>query len=230
MKSVRLYPGRIFAGLMIILIGVLFLLANIGKLDIGDLFATYWPLILVFFGLWHLISDGFRQGFGLLLLLIGLFFLLLNLDVISGRIWVYFWPLLIIAAGLWLIFKPRIKGFRGKAPKIKDDDLSAFVMFSGAKRLFESQEFRGGKATAIFGGIELDFTRAKLAGNEATVELTALFGGIDLRIPREWKVIIDSSALLGGVGDKHRPVPSEEIKGTLFIKATTIFGGIDIKS
>ena len=132
MNRIRDYQGRIFSGLLIILIGVLFLLGNLGKLDIGEVFSTYWPLILVFIGLWHLIAHEFRRtGFAVILILIGAFFMLVNLDVIRGRVWIYFWPLLIIAVGLWLIFKPRFKLFREKAPEIKEKDLDAFIIFSG---------------------------------------------------------------------------------------------------
>ncbi|NQT79842.1 MAG: hypothetical protein HQ555_05570 [Candidatus Aminicenantes bacterium] len=230
MSSIRDYQGRIFAGSLIVLIGVLFLFGNLGKLDIGDVFSTYWPLILIFIGIWHLIAHGLRNvGFGIFLIIIGGFFMLVNWDILTGRIWIYFWPLLVIAAGLWLIFKPRLRPFPEKAPDIKEKDVDVFTIFSGVKRRFESQEFRGGKATVIFGGVDLDFTQAKLADNKATVELTAIFGGIELWVPGEWEVIVDSSSIFGGVEDKRKPVPSTETKSTLFIRATAIFGGIDIK-
>ncbi len=230
MNRIRDYQGRIFSGLLIILIGVLFLLGNLGRLDIGEVFSTYWPLILVFIGLWHLIAHEFRSaGFGVILLLIGGFFMLVNLDIIRGRIWLYFWPLLIIAAGLWIIFKPRFKLFKERAPEIKEKDLDVFIIFSGIKRRFNTPEFRGGKATALFGGIDLDFTQAGLADNKASIELTAIFGGIEVLVPSDWEVVVDSSSIFGGVEDKHKAVPTAETKATLFIRATAMFGGIEIK-
>ena len=75
----------------------------------------------------------------------------------------------------------------------------------------------------------MDFTQAKLAEDKATLELTAVFGGIDIWVPNDWKVVVDSSSLFGGVEDKHRTVPSSETKATLFIRATALFGGIEIK-
>jgi predicted membrane protein len=231
MSPVRNYQGRIFSGLLIIAIGVIFLLANTGRLDFGDFISSYWPMILIFIGLWHLFSSGFRNaGFALILIAVGISFQLQIWDVIGGRVWTYFWPLLIIAAGLWIIFKPRHQIFSDKAPEIKEDDLGAFMIFSGLKRRFESDRFRGGKATCILGGMDLDLTQTKLADNQATVELTAILGGINLFIPREWKVIVDSSSILGGVDDKHSPVPATEVQATLYVKATAILGGIDIKN
>jgi predicted membrane protein len=227
----RDYQGRIFAGLLIIVIGALFLLGNLGRVDVGDLIADYWPLILIAIGLWHLMAHNFRQlGTGLILIVIGCIFLLIKWDILGVSFWKVFWPALIIAVGLWILLKPRFRGFEGKVPEIKEDDLDAFVIFAGINRRLESKEFRGGKATALFGGIELDFTSPKLAGNQATVDLTAMFGGIDIRVPRNWKVVVDSHAILGGVDDKHRTESEEQIEATLFIKATAIFGGIDIKN
>jgi predicted membrane protein len=201
------------------------------KLDFGDFISTYWPMILILIGISHLLTSGFRNaGFALFMIAIGAFFQLNNWGVIGGRVWTYFWPLLIIAAGLWIIFKPKPKGFGENAPAIKKDDMGAFVIFSGLKRRFESDKFRGGKATAMFGGLELDLTQAKLQENQATVELTAILGGIDLFVPREWKVVVDSSAILGAVDDKHSPTPAATIQPTLYVKATAILGGIDIKN
>jgi predicted membrane protein len=78
-------------------------------------------------------------------------------------------------------------------------------------------------------GVELDFTEAGLAGNQGAFEVTAILGVIDIRVPNDWEVVVDSSAFLGGVEDKHRPTPAADKKPTLFIKATAILGGIDIK-
>jgi predicted membrane protein len=231
MAEIKDVQSRMFFGLIIIVIGLVFLLGSMDKLDVGHVFSTYWPLILVIIGLWHLISSGFQNAFiGILFIAVGGFFQLVELGILGGNVWNIIWPLLIIVVGLWIIFKPSFSSFQGKVPQVKDDDLGAFVLFSGIKRRLESKNFRGGKATALFGGMELDLTRAELEGGQATIELTALFGGIDVWVPREWKVVVDSTAVLGGVDDKHSPVESDKAKNTLFIKATAMFGGIDIKN
>jgi predicted membrane protein len=227
----RDYQGRIFAGLLIIVIGALFLLGNLGKVDVGDLITQYWPLILVFMGVWHILTHNFRQvSAGILLIIVGSAFMLIKWGILGVDFWKFFWPSLIIAVGLWILLKPRFKSYEGKIPEIKEDDLDAFVLFSGINRRLESKEFRGGKATAMFGGIDLDFYDAKLSGNQATIDLTAMFGGINVRVPRNWKIVVDSHAILGGVDDKHRTESADRIEATLFIKATAIFGGIEIKN
>jgi predicted membrane protein len=69
-----------------------------------------------------------------------------------------------------------------------------------------------------------------LKDNQATIELTAILGGIDLFVPSDWRVIVDSSAVLGGVDDKHKNAPPTTVQMTLYVKATAILGGIDIKN
>ena len=134
MASIKIDQSRFFSGLLIILIGLLFLLGALGKVDVGYVFSTYWPLILVFIGLWHLIAHSFRDtGFGVILIVIGGFFMLVNWDIIGGSVWHYFWPLLIIAAGLWIIFKPGFRRYKGEIPPVTEKDLDVFSMFSGFK-------------------------------------------------------------------------------------------------
>jgi predicted membrane protein len=229
MSTIRIDKGGLFSGLLIILVGLLFLIGVLGEDGLGDVFSTYWPLFLILIGLWILITHNFRSFFGLLLAAIGCLFLLINLEVLGHKIWYYLWPVLIILFGLWVIFRPRI-GSREKIPEIKGHDLDVSGVFSGLKRVIDSKEFRGGKASAIFGGLELDFTESGLAENEATVEVTAAFGGIEIRVPTEWKVIIDSNPIFGAIEDKRKTIPPVEDAPKLYIRGTVIFGGIEIKS
>lgn len=64
--------GRGLFGLTLMLFGVLLLLENVDIIDIGW---TYWPLLLVFFGLYKLSEHGWQSGNGLWLIIIGLWLL-----------------------------------------------------------------------------------------------------------------------------------------------------------
>jgi predicted membrane protein len=231
MSTYRSHSGRVFWGLILIVIGVLFFLDRLGGFDFGYMISTYWPVIFIIIGFSILVSSGFRRPLaGLLFILFGVFFLLAELDILEYNAWHYIWPAFIILIGLWLLVRPGLRHpFSGKFPEIKDNDIDITAIFSGMNRRIESQAFRGGRATAIFGGAELDFTGAALADNRATVELTAIFGGVEIRVPRDWKVVVDATPILGGVEDKHRNVPEAEAKATLYVKGAAIFGGITIK-
>ena len=230
MPTSRNAAGRIFWGLVLILVGVLFLLDRMGRMDFGSLFSKYWPLILIFAGIVHLMANNFRNAAGgVILIIIGGFFMLANLEILGRSAWHYVWPLLIIILGIWVLFG--LSGRRSPESSLgaKENDLDAFVMLSGHERRIESQNFRGGKATAILGGMDLDLTQARLAEGRASLELTVIMGGIEVKVPQSWRVEVDGHPLLGGIEDAHTHVPGTETAPTLHVRATAILGGIEIK-
>jgi hypothetical protein len=221
--------GRIFWGIIIMAVGVLLLLQQMDKLDFGNVISRYWPLILILVGVWQLIANGFRNTGGpLLLIALGVVFQLWKLDILGRKTWSYVWPLLIIFAGLWTL----LGALRHRSPAatvIKEGDLDAFALFAGLERRVDSPAFRGGKATAIMGGVDLDLRGAGLAEGAAAIDLSVIMGGITLRVPRGWRVEMDARPLLGGIEDKHTYEPATQGGGTLRVKATAIMGGIEIK-
>lgn len=106
--------GRIIGGLVLIGIGGLFLLNQLGLVDVslGYLFATYWPVFLILAGISQLANGNIRgSGFigSVVLLAIGGYFLARNLDLISlspGDFFKFFFPLALIVIGLTVLFKP----------------------------------------------------------------------------------------------------------------------------
>jgi len=230
MPSQRHSSGRVFWGLVLILLGVLFLLDQMGRVDFGDLISSWWPLILVAAGLWQLISSNFQElAGGLFLIVIGALFQLAKLEILGRNVWHYVWPAMIIGLGLWVLIGAFRRSSAAKFPGSKEDELDAFAIFAGLNRRIESQNFRGGKATAIMGGIELDLTSVQLAEAKAGLELTAIMGGIDVKVPRHIRVQLDGNPVLGGVENKHNYVPGSGAEQTLSIKATAILGGVEIK-
>jgi predicted membrane protein len=231
MSHHRSHQGRIFWGLILVVLGTLFLLDRVSGFDFGYLISTYWPVIFIILGLSMLVGSGFRQlGPGFFFIIFGVFFLLAELDILEYSAWHYIWPVLIILVGLWLLLRPALR-YRSpdKFPEIKENDIDVSAILSGMKRRVESQAFKGGHATAVLGGMELDFTGAGLDAGKATLDATAIFGGVDIRVPRDWKVVMDVVPILGGAEDKHRNVPDAEAKATLYVKGTAIFGGITVK-
>lgn len=114
----RNFGNRLFTGLIVIGIGVLFLLRQTGHvtIDIGYLFTTYWPVILIIVGLRGLLfgcSQGAGSGWwGAIVVLIGCTFLGRNLEWFSwslGDLISYMWPAIIILIGIKLILRPKSK-------------------------------------------------------------------------------------------------------------------------
>ncbi len=100
--------GRIFWGLFLVIIGLLFFLEQLGYLDIGRIISTYWPAIFILIGLSIFIGNGFkRSNEAMFLIIFGTFLLLIKFHIIDRHIWRYIWPVLLMALGLWIMLKPR---------------------------------------------------------------------------------------------------------------------------
>jgi Domain of unknown function (DUF5668) len=106
--------SRLIAGALLLILGVLFALQNLGVVRAGHL-GDYWPLLLVWVGLTRMLGARRRHfASGLVVVLMGVFFQLDRLDVI----WVpmrHFWPLLLIVLGFGLIADSFLDRGRGEA-------------------------------------------------------------------------------------------------------------------
>ena len=97
--------GRLFTGLVIVVLGAIFLANNLGVVHVGSI-GRFWPVIFVLLGIGSIVRPGHRSG-GAWLLFLGAMFFLDTFD--------YFhlgesWPLFIVAAGIgiiWRTFSPR---------------------------------------------------------------------------------------------------------------------------
>jgi predicted membrane protein len=231
MPETRRHQGRIFWGLVLVLVGGLLLLDRMDRLDFGELVSRFWPAVFILIGLAILIGNNFRQaGSGIFFILFGTFFLLMRLEILGHTLWHYFWPLLIIVLGLWLLVRPARGPAKKNVANLPSGDLRLSAVLTGLDRRIEAQDFRGGRAEAILGALDLDLTRAGLAGGEATLELSVVMGGMDVRVPREWLVVLQATPVLGGIDDLTKPVPEAERKGVLHVRASAVLGGIDIKN
>ncbi|MFD0961579.1 cell wall-active antibiotics response protein LiaF [Paenibacillus chungangensis] len=111
------FSSRLFTGLIIIAVGIVFLLRELGIIDIGirSLFATYWPCILIALGLQQLLS-GRSSGdsgrwWGGIMIFIGVVFLSNNLNWpwSIGDLIPYLIPVAIIIVGMRIILRPGSK-------------------------------------------------------------------------------------------------------------------------
>jgi hypothetical protein len=109
-RSTRRRSGFFFP-ILLIALGLIFLLRNMGSLpgDTWDLILRLWPLVLILMGLDSLFT---RQGVAVptIFIAIGTLILLDNLDVVQWNNWqgiVSLWPVLIVAIGLDLLVARR---------------------------------------------------------------------------------------------------------------------------
>jgi predicted membrane protein len=98
---------------------------------------------------------------------------------------------------------------------------------SGVRRTLTSQDFKGGQLTAIMGGCEVDLRHASISGGTAVLDLFAFWGGIDIKVPQDWRVVVEGTPFLGGFEDKTLQQPGDASK-RLVIRGTVIMGGAEI--
>lgn len=110
------------------------------------------------------------------------------------------------------------------------DYLDSAAVFGGIRKAFFTKNFKGGEAVSVFGGHEIDLSKADIQGT-VQLELTQIFGGTKLIVPNNWNIKSEIVAFLGGIEDKrHTDAANVDPQKILLLKGTSIFGGIDIKS
>lgn len=226
---------RLLFGIAVIGVGVLALLDNLRFFDV-PLLRTFWPLGLSLFGLGRMIS-GRHYGhwlFGMALVVFGVALTADHLGLMQfrPRDW---WPVLIILVGLSIVTRglfPRPQRALNDLPDSSTlahgDRINIDASFSAINQQNDSRSFKGGRIDVTFGGVELDLRQAVMDGPEAVLEISARFSGVELRVPREWQVVVDISPTLGGVDDKT--VPPMNPTQRLVLRGDAMFGGVEIKN
>jgi predicted membrane protein len=219
-------PGRIYVGLLLVGLGVIFLLDRAGTLEAGETLRQWWPAALIGLGLVQLIERP-RSVLGPAIFVIaGVVLLLFTLDLIQGSALAVIWPVALIALGLIVLFRHG----RGRGVVAQGEDgLRASAIFGGHEVSSRSRSFKGGSATALFGGVELDLRQAQLDPEGARLDVSALFGGVDILVPRGWRVQVQGTPIFGGVENKAEGEAVEVDSPELVVDALAIFGGVDVK-
>lgn len=224
---------RSIIGVLIIAVGLLMLGGALDYIQIdGGMWSTFWPVILIAIGFINLADGNRNYFFSGLMLGFGTLFLLRNLNVgffADADIWAMVWPVIIIVVGLWFLTSKKRISIGGKM-ETSDDVVDNFALFSGANNLNRSQDFQGGQATAIFGGVDLDLRQANITKSPVKMDVFAAFGGVDIKVPEHWRVKVTGIPIFGGWGNKTvlkgdtgRPVDLE-------INCMVLFGGFDVKN
>lgn len=214
---------RIFAGLGVVLFGGLLLLDSLNINGFNGQLGTWWPLFVIGAGALVFLNDSKSYLWAILLIGFGGLSLLNKFEVVNVNPWQLFWPAIIIAVGLSIIF--RQFGGSAKPTSGQNDDISAIL--GGASQVNTSADYKGGKITAILGGVELDL-RKTVIKKDATIDIFGFMGGVELRVPENVVVKTKASAILGGIENKRQ---AAEVKNApvLYITGQVIMAGIEIK-
>jgi len=193
-------------GVILVAIGTLFLLRNLGIFWIS--FHHVWPVVLVAIGaylVWRAIDSRPSPPGG-------------GDDAVGRR-----------------AHDGAMGGIEAtrdlRSPSVSTGDrLDEFAMFGGGDRTIRSQSFRGGNVTAILGGFDIDMRDAVMAGDAASIEVFVMMGGIDLKVPETWTVVIDVTPFMGGASYRRRgQTTGEGPPKVLTVRGFVFMGGVDVK-
>jgi hypothetical protein len=105
---------------------------------------------------------------------------------------------------------------------------SVVAIFGGATRKGEWVVPAQLTAFAMFGGVELDLTRASFAQAESEIVAVAVMGGVEITVPDGLTVHVDGVGIFGGF-DQKAEGPGEPGAPVLRVKGAALFGGVEVK-
>jgi len=246
---------HLFSGLVFVTVGAVFLLGNMGILDV-DRIIRFWPVILIAAGLFKIVESGedYAQSGGIFWVVVGGLFLLGNLGILRVA-FRDLWPVVLIGIGALMLWRSAlsrrtVREFSENPtppgpsesragsettgaptePRVATSSnsiLSAMAILGSVERRNNCQDFRGGSATAVMGRCEIDLRAAAItAPHEPVLEVFAMWGGIEVRVPPDWTVVSQVDPILGGYDDATQP-PKQESK-RFVIRGSVIMGGIEV--
>lgn len=230
---------RLFFGVILIVLGVILILERLNLIpeSVSDLLIS-WQMLLVGFGVLSLI--GGNRTAGTILIIVGGTFMIPELITVPHELRRIYWPLILVAIGVAILLRrrdnpktePTFEPVQDVNFEKSMDTFDDFVIFGGREIFVNSQSLAGGKATAIFGGIEFDLRKAALKPGGAVIDCVSVFGGCGFKIPMDWNVRNEVTTIFGAFTDKRGETYSDKYydpSKTIVIKGVSIFGGVEVK-
>lgn len=222
MKKDRLV--RVAIGLVVIALGVILLLQNLGIIS-KDMWHVYWSALLglAFIGSGLLAMFGNRRLWiaGVPLIMVGVGFMLKAFHVTNINVWDLFWPIVLIAMGLYSLTYVK------RSRKTSESERSEKVAIFYGDNSQVQGAYDGGSLTAIFGGVDLDLKDAAIKDG-SVIEVTVFCGGVSITVPDDVIVVNDVRGILGD--SDNQATPKTSAKKKLYVRGDCVMGGFEIKT
>lgn len=228
--------SRIVFGITLAIVGILYMLRNMGLLPHFSIHFT-WPVILIVIGLLIGIKHNFRKNAWWILIAIGTAHLIPRFEVMGTDSSKLAWPAVIILAGIAIALRPRRN--HGCAPEkmvnasiTSESTIAVDVTFGGRKEIITSKDFKGGSISVTFAGCEINMVQADFTGPSAVLDCKVAFGSVEIIVPSHWEVINEINPSFGSVEDDRsmQTAAVPELKKTLILRGNCSFGSIELKS
>lgn len=220
---------NILWGIVFIILGVIFGLNTFEITNIDIFFDGWWTFIIIVPCFIDLFKEEEKTG-NIIGLLIGIALFLCCRGILKFEIFFKLLiPVSLVIIGISFIFKDTFnKKIKDEMKKLnKKNDLEYCATFGGQNLDFSNEEFKGCNISAVFGGIECNLNDS-IINEDTIINVSAIFGGVDIKVPKDVKVKVTSIPIFGGVSNERKNPKDAKVK-TIYINATCIFGGVEIK-
>ncbi|NLC87684.1 MAG: cell wall-active antibiotics response protein [Clostridiaceae bacterium] len=223
--------GNILWGLVFIVIGVIFACNALEITNINIFFDGWWTMFIIVPCFIGIFKEDEKTG-NIIGLIVGVVLLTCCQGYLDfNTAWKLFVPGILIIIGLSFLFRDVIGGKVSseikKLNKNKTENNEYCAAFAGQDINFNGQEFNGADLTAVFGGVKCDLKQSIITSDQV-INACSVFGGIELYLPENVQVKIKSTPIFGGVTNKNSYTVNNG-EHTIYINATCIFGGVEIK-
>lgn len=235
-------------GLILILIGLVFLLGIFAGHDPWDYVKTYWPTIFIFTGLFNLFDRKSSKLSSFILISFGIALQIDRLDLLDINVWKLFWPILLIILGVRILMVNKSKSYTyskelnkdnkenhfNKEEELDYDNISKEDYISKSTILFgstvrnSSKNFKGGNISVVLGGTDLDLRQAEIKGKNITLNVDVILGGLDIFVPENWNVHLKTTHILGS-SHNHTKFNDNPDAPVLTIAGSIVLGSVNVK-
>ncbi|MCP9747286.1 cell wall-active antibiotics response protein [Lacihabitans sp. CS3-21] len=224
-----------FWSILLVSIGGLFLFRNFGMLNFNFPVKIFsWRLVPLIIGI-----NAFLKGKnmeGIIATTIAVVFFIPDFLTSAERQTYYkLWPLLLVGLGGLILYKYFNPKFDMPKRQLKADGtdfeyLNESNIMAGTNKKVFSKNFEGGQVNCVMGGAQIDLTEADLAAKSG-LNIFILMGGLELRVPKEWNVMIDVLPIMGGVEDQITKFPESVVnkEKKFYLSGNVVMGGVEIK-
>jgi predicted membrane protein len=105
-------------------------------------------------------------------------------------------------------------------------------VFTGSKERWIYNNVKSIEISAVFSGVELDFTQLELSHdvNKVHIKVSSVFGGVILYVPEDWNIMIQKTGVFGSFTDNRPCNASQTANGKpVYLELEAVFGGGEIK-
>lgn len=94
---------------------------------------------------------------------------------------------------------------------------------------YDNLPFHGCSLSSTFGEVRLNISEAEFPTSPVHITCNAMFGTLDIHVPEKINLEVKGTRLFGGIHNYRKGNAPVEDAPTIYIEATCIFGGIDIR-